>query len=117
MENFEAEIRHKVDRLVSDYEGEKAISFKQGDFESGFAQDIRQEVEPAKEHQAEIEWLKEIMTASIVAFKHNELVKFKNLQEEIDRYCGVTESYSLYMHYEGLLEDIYGEPFDQIKIE
>jgi len=108
MENFEAEIRHKVDRLVSDYEGENAISFKQGDFESGFAQDILQEVELVKAKEDEIEWLKEIMTASIVAFKHNELVKFKNLQEEIDRYCGVTESYSLYMHYEGLLNKIRG---------
>jgi len=108
MENFEAEIRHKVDRLVSAYEGEKAISFKLGDFESGFAQDILQEVELVKAKEDEIEWLKEIMTASIVAFKHNELVKFKNLQEEIDRYCEVTESYNLYMSYDELSNEIRG---------
>jgi polyhydroxyalkanoate synthesis regulator phasin len=114
MDNFEAAIRTKVDKLISDIEDKKEIYFPEGFNE---VQDLMQDIELANEHENEIEWLKEIMIASVLVFKHNEMDKFKSLQEEIEHYCKLSESYNLYMRYDALLDEIYGKTNEQTGIE
>lgn len=112
MGNFKEDIRSKVDQLVSENEDKKEILFIKEDFKSGFAQEISAEVELANMHEEEVEWLKETICASIIAFKDKEIDKYKKFKEEIVQYCKLTESYNLYTSYEALLQELYGKTLE-----
>jgi hypothetical protein len=52
--------------------------------------------------------------AIIMAFKYNEMDKFKSLEEEIEHYCKLIELNDLYTGYDVLLEKMRKKYNDQI---